>query len=1302
MPNTPANALPSEVGPPSPPMSQRETLRLDDGSAPTMDGTHPTIAPGAGHVPVPADPEGKPFGRYRLLGELGRGGMGVVWKAWDTELKRVVALKQILGEAGSDPSRVERFTREARLAAKLRHPGIVAVFDIGVHEGQHFYTSELVAGAPLDRRAKGGVAPRQAVAWAREVANALACAHAEGVLHRDVKPSNILIDEAGHAHVADFGLAREADFATHAALTASGEVVGTPAYMSPEQARAIPEEIGPASDQFSVGVVLYEMLAGRLPFEGASLRDLFNAIVERDPVPPTVRNPRVHRDAETICLRALEKDPARRYASMADLAADLGRWLDGEPIQARPLSLPARLLRRIAKSRAVAIPTAIAVLFAIGVVASLATTRARDARRVRDGLDEAAQAEATAEIAASRDARQKAYLSAREALSAVLRLDPGNSEAARALARVGARLAAIDREEAADRDAITRKAASAEEALRKATLVSRVLGRWTQLAPALERMERWGTASALPMRERRARAEKEWPAFEQFMRETPDDPTSQSTMRAFAGWARLQAGRPDEALDWLERAAQLDSDVPYASLLQALDLFAQYVEGQTLPMVVIDAHGISVGAATGETAPARTLRASIEALLARAEEAPVWGQEGAGEHLSALAGIRAMQTGDYASADAALSRGVAAIELRAARSCLLLARAKVRYLRKDFKDALEDVASVIERRPDFGRGYLYRGLVEEAIALEEEAARRDPRAGFEKAIASLTQAIEKDANPADACLARGNARSHLAGILAFHGEDPRPLLRDSIADYTEAGRLSPGSATVFLDRGNAFCSLAEALSIRGEDPAAPLAKAIADCDTAVAIDPDQAIAYGNRGLARIRLGDSLQGRGEEALPVFDQAVADLDAAIKIDPAMSTSWYYRGMAQRGRGMALAAKGSDPTGAYDRALSDLREAAARGDDNAPHGAAMTWMGKADWETTHDVDATSSLEHAVEEFGKTIVANPRSYSLMGRGLARVHLAKAISKAGRDPRPILQDAIDDLTQSIAGTPDAIDAWINRALAFERLADAAEAAGQDPCPTLEKGIADMDEAVRRAPTSASTLCNRADMKITLGQARAGRGLDTSTAVEGAMADLNEAIRIAPRFWRAYGNLGRLYELIGDPASAASVYEKAIPLSGQYADDLRGRLERARKAAEQAERDKPAWVGHAEEGYDRIAKGDYEGARPILEEAIKAAGVDPAEGSPLRPRLANAWYNLACVDAVGSTGRSSPKAQPKEVAADEAARLRDEAFSALAAMARLGWENVQHLEEDSDLVPLHDDPRWKETLQRVRDGLKRR
>lgn len=274
------------------------------------------------------------FGDYRLLKELGRGGMGVVYRAHQQSLNREVAVKMILrGQLASAAER-ERFRAEAEAAAKLDRPGIVPVYEVGEWEGRPYFTMKYIRGTTLAQRLLNGPLPaREAAQLLARVARAVHFAHEQGVLHRDLKPSNILLDEDGEPHVTDFGLAKQITEA--ATLTKTGAVLGTPAYMAPEQAAGARGQVGPASDVYSLGVVLYALLTGRPPFQAASPVDTLLMVLEQDPVPPRLLNPRADRDLEMIALRCLQKPIDLRYPTAAALASDLEAYLNNESISAR-------------------------------------------------------------------------------------------------------------------------------------------------------------------------------------------------------------------------------------------------------------------------------------------------------------------------------------------------------------------------------------------------------------------------------------------------------------------------------------------------------------------------------------------------------------------------------------------------------------------------------------------------------------------------------------------------------------------------------------------------------------------------------------------------------------------------------------------------------------------------------------------------------------------------------------------------------------------------------------------------------
>lgn len=297
-----------------------------------------------GESPGAEATSGQRFGDYELLEETGRGGMGLVYKARQLSLNRVVALKLILSGQFASKQEVLRFRGEAEAAANLRHPNIVAIYETGEHDGQHYFSMEYVPGRNLAEIVHDGPLPaKRAARYAEIIARAIHYAHQQGTLHRDLKPSNVLIDANDQPRVTDFGLAKRlrSDFG----VTVTGQVLGSPHFMPPEQTSGKRGSVGPPSDVYGLGALLYHLVTGRPPFQAGSLEEVLRELHEKDPVSPRLLNASVPRDLETICLRCLEKEPGRRYTSAEELADELGRFLRNEPIHSRPINGPERLWR---------------------------------------------------------------------------------------------------------------------------------------------------------------------------------------------------------------------------------------------------------------------------------------------------------------------------------------------------------------------------------------------------------------------------------------------------------------------------------------------------------------------------------------------------------------------------------------------------------------------------------------------------------------------------------------------------------------------------------------------------------------------------------------------------------------------------------------------------------------------------------------------------------------------------------------------------------------------------------------------
>ncbi len=391
------------IAPGPPPSSVHQEATVPPANPPRSAHDDPTAAvrrqdPSAG--PGGSEPTRiRYFGDYEILREIARGGMGVVFRARQVSLNRTVALKMILAGQLADDTDVKRFHTEAEAAASLDHPGIVPIFEVGQHEGQHYFSMGFVEGRSLSQRlAEGPLPSREAAEMIRRVSEAIEYAHRHGVIHRDLKPANILLDQNGNPRVTDFGLAKKIQ--GDSGLTGSGQIMGTPSYMPPEQAGGKRGEAGPAADVYALGATLYALLTGRLPFQAATPMDTVIQVISEEPVPPRRLNASIPRDLETICLKCLEKEPGKRYPTAAALAEDLRRFQANEPILAQPVGRVERGLKWVRRK-----PAAAALLASLVVGTALATFLAiRANQKAAEAMGQKGRADEQTEVAKSKAA----------------------------------------------------------------------------------------------------------------------------------------------------------------------------------------------------------------------------------------------------------------------------------------------------------------------------------------------------------------------------------------------------------------------------------------------------------------------------------------------------------------------------------------------------------------------------------------------------------------------------------------------------------------------------------------------------------------------------------------------------------------------------------------------------------------------------------------------------------------------------------------------------------------------------------
>lgn len=424
-------------------------------------------------------------GEYEIINEIARGGMGIVFKAKQHRLKRIVALKMILTGNLADEGDVERFEREAQAAAKLQHPNIVAVHEVGQHEGHHYFTMDYVAGPSLNELLREEtLAPKRAAEVVKVVSEAIHAVHEQGTLHRDLKPANILIDSDGAPKITDFGLAKmlvgdEQESRTE--LTAAGQILGTPSYMSPEQAAGKQSHVGPATDIYALGAVLYACLTGRAPFVADSPVDTLMQVIRAEPASPRLLNPGIPRDLETICLKCLHKEPHKRYGTAQDLADDLGRFFEGRPVLARPVGAISKTVSWCRRNPVVASLLLLVAVSLLGgtAIASYFAVQANNQLQV-----------AVAEKQRADDARADAEDARQVAIVAQHNAEDARDEAAQSakIARTNEKLAEDSAKEAEKRRKESENARQLEAEQRKRAETEKKRAQWQTYVARLQPM----------------------------------------------------------------------------------------------------------------------------------------------------------------------------------------------------------------------------------------------------------------------------------------------------------------------------------------------------------------------------------------------------------------------------------------------------------------------------------------------------------------------------------------------------------------------------------------------------------------------------------------------------------------------------------------------------------------------------------------------------------------------------------------------------------------------------------------------
>ncbi|MBI5779867.1 MAG: tetratricopeptide repeat protein [Planctomycetes bacterium] len=1075
-----------------------EIIQLRQGSSGELESlkSHPWIKPWLdkmpGQGPATAAPtvqapalSGEQFGKYTVERKLGQGGMGAVYLAFDTVLKRRVALKVMSGE---DADSRERFLREAQASAKLRHPHIIQVFEIGTEGRYHYFTMEYIEGGSLHDLIGSGASPRQIAEIVAKIASALHYAHSQQLVHRDIKPANILIDQKGEPYLTDFGLAKELT-GLDRALTMSGMVVGTPDYMSPEQAKGDKDKMDSRSDIFSLGATLYHSLTGRLPFQGKELYEVMEKVVHYDPAPPTrlVRN--LARDIETICLKCLEKEPTSRYQTGQELSDDLLRFVRGELIMARPSGLVTMVYKKAAKNKiaSLAIAGALAVLIAVGAWLMISSARnkelvvkyrleAEELYRRNDYNEAKVRASKALALLPDDRAMQDLIIKCDEVLNEN-EAQAKKARDARDRARgVLGRMKSMDKPIADDRIKVAEDALKIDPGFDEAWMTlgyaymdkvdfykaEQAFGKAIESNPQLAYAY---YELALISRDIRKNNKK---ALADFGKVIEFDPGSHIGYFA-KGIIEYQQGHIDEAIKCFGEAVRQKRD--YAEAYENLAVaksdkgdtegaLKDYEKAIQLKPGYADAYynrgtteynkGDLAGALKDFDKAIELGRddKNIDAYYSRGLTKYKQGDsEGAlrdfdkvieldPEHSNAYIwrGFSREKKGDAGGAMDDYNR---AVELNAGDNIVYYNRGALKYNRDDIEGAMEDFEVSIRINPNYAQAYCKRGII------------KKDRGDIEGAIADYDRAIRLNPDLAVAYNSRGLARL------------VRRDIEDALKDFNMAIQLNPEDAVAYTSRGN----------IR--DMKNDSAGALEDYNKSIEINPNYANAYFNRGVTRADRGD------------IEGAMKDYDRAIELDPKDARAYYSRGISKYDL--------KDAKGAlkdYDKAIEFNPE---YGEAYYNRGVVRSRKGDADG--------------AIKDFTNAIRINPnRADAYMSRGIAR------------EKKLDINGAIDDYGKAIQLEPGNAGAYNNRGMAKANKGDAKGA------------INDFDKAVELKPDYAEAYHSRGVVKYNSGD------------VAGAVKDFTRAVEIRPDYARAYYYRGVALNAQQKYDPALADFEKVLEL----------------------------------------------------------------------------------------------------------------------------------------------------------------
>ncbi len=982
------------------------------------------------------------LGPYLLLDILGQGGMGVVHRARHEKLGTICAVKLLHAGAHASAEALARFRREAAAVARMgKHPNIVAVYDLDEQDGQAYFAMECVTGQPLSRVLRERtLPPPEAARLVEKVARAIHFAHERGIIHRDIKPGNILLRADGEPQVTDFGLAH--DVRAEERLSSEGQVMGTLAYMSPEQASGEVDSVDARSDVYALGGVLYEMLTGVPPHASQAPVKTLQAILAGAVVPPRQLRPDIPRDLETIALKCLSLEPAGRYATAADLADDLARWMRHEPVRARPVGLLGRLARRARRQPLVA-SLLVALVLASGAAGAGAWRSASRERELLVELSLSGETLVDAALArraigdmegASHHAARLADPVARLKALAPALAEPWYYEGrmARAMGREQDALAAQDRAVGLAR------APGASEGSR-ALLPLALYERGVLRAQAYEAAKEERTLSMFIDPAGSAR------------------PLSAAAQAEYAGIRDLEPLRDGALSDLSEAAGSLEGARGFVARGLAAFLRRDWKEAEAdlTRAIASDRYLEEAYSALAGTALARDDTEAARRWYAK-------GHDADRGHLPHLLGLG---MADWHLSDAAEARGEDGSEGR--RSALA---------------SLDQAAAIDPRRADVwdGESHVWCSEVD---ALERRG--KAPESALAKAAEASTRAVAIAPRDEYALQESGYVLLLDGEWRMTRGEDPTEPLKKALEVYARAIGLRPDYPIAIGNEAMVHHALAKWEILRGGDPAAEFARAEEGYRRAAQVDPQFHQAETNLGLVYLQRGSHAQARGGDPSADWDQAIAAFGRVLQTEPSSVEAASNLGLAHAWRAERAARAGKDPGVEVEAALAAFDRAIAIDPNRAEvlSNRADALHTRIAWRMARGEDASADVGRAVEGYERALAANPLFWSAaIDLGMLHDEVGEAQGFADKDPRDEFAKALAAFARAEKGAPqNATASWRSGAVHL-MLWQWARHTGQPAKAELEAALASYDKAIALEPEEIYALAGRGAVLRELGR----------------------------------------------------------------------------------------------------------------------------------------------------------------------------------------------------------------------------